>query len=62
MKMIKVMDEYGEEVYVNIKHILYIEKYEFKEGYSRIILFDSIVYVKGTPEEIVAIIHEAEGK
>lgn len=62
MKMIKVTNQYGEEVYVNVKYISIIKRYEYREGYSEIETVDSTVNAKGTPEEIVAMIHEAEGK
>lgn len=61
MKMIKVTNEYREEIYINIKYITYIENYEYLEGYSKIQTVDSSVAAKGTPEQIVAMIHEAEG-
>ena len=61
MKMIKVTDEYGEDFYVNIKYISIVEKYEYATDYSIIQTVDSSVTAKGTPEEIVAMIHEAEG-
>lgn len=61
MRMIKVTNEYREEIYINIKYITYIENYEYLEGYSKIQTVDSSVAAKGTPEEIVAMIHEAEG-
>lgn len=62
MKIIKAMDVYGDEIYVNIKYILYIEKSEYDEGYTKIQLTSASTHVKGTPEQIVAMIHEAEGK
>ena len=62
MKMIKVTDEYGDVSYVNVKYISIIERYEFGEGYSKIQTVDSTVTAKGTPEEIVKMIHEVEGK
>lgn len=62
MKMIKATELYGKEIYVVIKHILAIGKYEYAEGHSVITLPGGEIFVKGTPEQIVAMIHEVEGK
>ena len=61
MKMIKFTELYGKEIYVVIKHILAIGKYEYAEGHSAITLPVGDIFVKGTPEEIVGMIHEVEG-
>lgn len=62
MKMIKVINHNGEEVYVNIERIASIMKYEYLNGHTRIDLTHNLCIVaKGTPEQIVAMIHETEG-
>ena len=62
MKMIKVINHNSEEVYVNIERIANIMKYEYLNGHTRIDLTHNLcVVAKGAPEQIVAMINEAEG-
>lgn len=51
------------EIYVFTKHIIYIHKREEDEGATRVLLEDrESVFVKETPEEILALIKEAENE
>jgi len=61
MKFIKITGKYGEKFHVNIEHISYIKKNDGVEVYSKITLFNSEIFAKGTPEEIMKQIHEVEG-
>ena len=60
MKFIKITGKYGEEFHLNIENISYIKKNDGVEVYSKITLFNSEIFVKETPEQIVAMIHEVE--
>lgn len=62
MKMIKVkLDD--EEFYMNIEKILFIERYKKEAGVHSLITVDKAkIYAEETPEQIVAMIHEVEGK
>lgn len=62
MKTIKVIGKYDEEFHVNVELISYIKNHDDAGAYSEIVLFNSVIYVKGTPEEILKMINELEKK
>ena len=60
MKMIKFITAEGQEFYVKTNFIQGVSGINCMEDYSRIVVDTESVQVKGTPEEIVKMIHEAE--
>ena len=61
MKMIRLTELFNKEIYMNVEKISVIEKYENAGGHSLIRMDRTEFHVKETPEQIVAMIHEAEG-
>lgn len=61
MKMIKVTNYDGYEFYVNTNYIESVGKTSTIIDSATIWLGDEAIEVKETPEQIVAMIHEAEG-
>nr|DAX80790.1 MAG TPA: Flagellar and Swarming motility protein [Caudoviricetes sp.] len=61
MKMIKFITTGGQEFYVNTNFIQGVSGINGVTDYSTIVVDNEPVQVKGTPEQIVAMIHEAEG-
>ena len=62
MKMIRLTELFNKEIYMNVEKISVIEHYKNAGGNSLIRMNRTEFYVKETPEQIVAMIHEAEGK
>lgn len=62
MAIIKLTDfELKEDLYLFTKHIIYIHKRKEDGGATRVLLKDrEVIFVKETPEEILALIKEAE--
>ena len=60
--MIKLTAVEGLEFYVNIDYIQGVSKFDNVPDCSTVLIESEPCYVKGTPEEIVAMIHEAEEK
>lgn len=62
MAIIKLTDfELKEDLYLFTKHIVYIHERKEDDGATRVLLEDrEAVFVKETPEEILALIKEAE--
>lgn len=62
MKMIKLKTVEGQTFYVNTNFIQGVSEIRGVEGCSVIVVESEPAQVKGTPEEIVKMIHEAEEK
>ena len=62
MAIIKLTDfELKEDLYLFTTHIIYIHERKEDGGATRVLLKDrEVIFVKETPEEILALIKEAE--